>query len=146
VEEAANHTMSVSCAMPLSEDSTMRVQAEDALHNNEERIRLILDSATEAICGCDAEGTCLFSNLAAARILGYDDPAELLGKNMHALEHHTREDGTHIQLKNVPSILASKKTRTFTGTMRFIGERMARAFLWNFGPILSFAKVKPWAP
>ena len=87
VEEAANHTMSVSCAMPLSEDSTMRVQAEDALHNNEERIRLILDSATEAICGCDAEGTCLFSNLAAARILGYDDPAELLGKNTVSYTH-----------------------------------------------------------
>src|ERR1700683_5220075 len=90
-EEGANHTMSVSWAMPLSEDSTMRVQAEDALHNNEERIRLILDSATEAICGCDSEGTCLFSNLAAARMLGYDDPAELLGKNLHALEHHTRK-------------------------------------------------------
>src|ERR1700678_4746535 len=80
--------------MPLSEHSTMRVQAEDALHNSDERIRLVLDSATEAICSCDSEGACLFSNLAAARILGYDDPAELLGKNMHALEHHTRKDGT----------------------------------------------------
>src|SRR3984885_15402338 len=81
--------------MPRSEDSAMRGQAEDVLHNNsEERIRLILDSATEAICGCDSAGTCLFSNLSAARILGYDDPAELLGKNMHALEHHTRKDGT----------------------------------------------------
>jgi formate hydrogenlyase transcriptional activator len=75
--------------MPLSEDSTM--QAEDALHNSEERIRLILDSATEAICGCDSEGTCLSSNPSAARILGYDDPAELIGKNMHVLEHQTEK-------------------------------------------------------
>jgi formate hydrogenlyase transcriptional activator len=109
VEEAANHTMSVSCAMPLSEDSTMRVQAEDALHNNEERIRLILDSATEAICGCDSEGTCLFSNLAAARILGYDDPAELLGKNMHALEHHTRKDGTPYPIEECPIYIGFQK-------------------------------------
>jgi formate hydrogenlyase transcriptional activator len=101
--------MSVSCAMPLSDDSPMRVQAEDALHNNEERIRLILDSATEAICGCDAEGTCLFSNLAAARMLGYDDPAELLGKNMHALEHHTRKDGTPYPIEECPIYIGFQK-------------------------------------
>ena len=101
--------MSVYCAMPLSEDSTMRAQAEDALHNHEERIRLILDSATEAICGCDSEGTCLFSNLAAARILGYDDPAELLGKNMHALEHHTRKDGTPYPIEECPIYIGFQK-------------------------------------
>ena len=101
--------MSVSCAMPLSEDSTMRTQAEDALHNSEERIRLILDSATEAICGCDSEGTCLFSNPSAARILGYDDPAELIGKNMHALEHHTRKDGTPYPIEECPIYIGFQK-------------------------------------
>jgi formate hydrogenlyase transcriptional activator len=88
--------------MSLSERNTMRMQAEDILLNSEERIRLILDSATEAICGCDSQGTCLFSNPSAARILGYDDPAQLLGKNMHALEHHTRKDGTPYPLEECP--------------------------------------------
>ena len=73
--------------MAFSEDNTLRVQAKDILHNSEELIRLILDSASEAICGCDSEVTCRFSNPSAARILGYDDPAESIGKNMHALEH-----------------------------------------------------------
>jgi formate hydrogenlyase transcriptional activator len=95
--------------MPLSEDSTMRTQAENALHNSEERIRLILDSAAEAICGCDSEGICLFSNLAAARILGYDDPAELIGKNMHALEHHTRKDGTPYPIEDCPIYIGFQK-------------------------------------
>jgi formate hydrogenlyase transcriptional activator len=95
--------------MPLSEGSTMRVQAEDALHNSEERIRLILDSATEAICGCDSEGTCIFSNLAAARILGYDEPAELIGKNMHALEHHTRKDGAPYPIEECPIYIGFQK-------------------------------------
>jgi formate hydrogenlyase transcriptional activator len=95
--------------MPLSEDSTMRVQAEDALHNSEERIRLILDSATEAICGCDSEGNCLFSNPSAARMLGYGDPAELLGKNLHALEHHTRKDGTPYPLEECPIYMGIQK-------------------------------------
>jgi formate hydrogenlyase transcriptional activator len=95
--------------MLLSEDSTMRTQAEDVLHNSEERIRLILDSATEAICGCDSEGTCLFSNPSAARILGYDDPAELIGKNMHALEHHTRRDGTPYPIEECPIYISFQK-------------------------------------
>jgi formate hydrogenlyase transcriptional activator len=95
--------------MPRSEDSAMRRQAEDVLHNSEERIRLILDSATEAICGCDSEGTCLFSNLSAARLLGYDDPAELLGKNMHALEHHTRKDGSPYPIEECPIYIGFQK-------------------------------------
>jgi len=95
--------------MPLSEDSAMQTQADDALHDNEERIRLILDSATEAICGCDSEGTCLFSNASAARILGYDDPAELIGKNLHALEHHTRKDGTPYPLEECPIYVGFQK-------------------------------------
>ncbi|MGA2391385.1 MAG: PAS domain S-box protein [Candidatus Sulfotelmatobacter sp.] len=95
--------------MLRSEDSAMRTQAEDALHNSEERIRLILDSATEAICGCDSEGTCLFSNPSAARILGYDDPSELIGKNMHALEHHTRKDGTPYPIEECPIYIGFQK-------------------------------------
>jgi formate hydrogenlyase transcriptional activator len=95
--------------MPRSEDRAIRKQAEDVLHNSEERIRLILDSATEAICGCDSEGTCLFSNPSAARMLGYDDPAELLGKNMHALEHHTRKDGTPYPIEECPIYIGFQK-------------------------------------
>ena len=98
--------------MPPSEHSTMRMQAEDALLNSEERIRLILDSAAEAICGCDSEGTCLFSNPSAARMLGYDDPAELLGKNMHALEHHTRKDGTPYPIEECPIYLGFQKNES----------------------------------
>jgi formate hydrogenlyase transcriptional activator len=95
--------------MAFSEDNTLQVQAKDILHNSDELIRLILDSASEAICGCDSEGTCLFSNPSAARILGYDDPAELLGKNMHALEHHTRKDGTPYPIEECPIYIGFQK-------------------------------------
>jgi formate hydrogenlyase transcriptional activator len=88
--------------MALSEDITERKTAEEALHKSEERARLILDSAAEGIFGCDAEGTCLFCNPAAVRLLGYDDPSELLGKNMHALEHHTRTDGRPYPIEDCP--------------------------------------------
>ena len=88
--------------MALSEDITERKRAEEALYKSEEQVRLILDSTAEGIFGCDPDGTCLFCNSAAARLLGYDDTSELLGKNMHALEHHTRADGRPYPLEECP--------------------------------------------
>jgi formate hydrogenlyase transcriptional activator len=95
--------------MTHSDDSPTRMHAEDAFYNGEERIRLILDSAAEAICGCDSAGTCLFANASAARMLGYDDPAELPGKNMHAVEHHTRKDGTPYPIEECPIYMGFQK-------------------------------------
>jgi formate hydrogenlyase transcriptional activator len=95
--------------MAHPEESAMRMRAEDAFRNSEERIGLILDSATEAICGCDSTGTCLFSNPSAAHMLGYDDPAELLGKNMHAMEHHTRKDGSPYPIEECPIYVGFQK-------------------------------------
>ncbi len=91
--------------MALSEDITERKQAKEALQQSEERVRLILDSSAEGIFGCDPNGTCLFCNRAAVRLLGYDEPIELFGKNMHALEHHTRKDGTPFPIDECPIYL-----------------------------------------
>lgn len=88
--------------MALSEDITERKKTEEALQSSEERVRLILDSAAEGIFGCDPDGTCLFCNRAAVQLLGYKDRSELLGKNMHALEHHTRKDGTPYPIEDCP--------------------------------------------
>jgi formate hydrogenlyase transcriptional activator len=88
--------------LALSEDITERKQVEEALQQSEERTRLILNSAAEGIFGCDSHGTCLFSNTAAAHLLGYEAPEQLLGQNMHALEHHTRKDGTPFPIDDCP--------------------------------------------
>jgi formate hydrogenlyase transcriptional activator len=95
--------------MSLSEDISLRMRAEDILLKGEERLRLILDSASEAICGCDSEGTCLFANASAAHILGYDNSSELLGKNLHALEHHTRKDGSPYPIEECPIYIGFQK-------------------------------------
>jgi formate hydrogenlyase transcriptional activator len=95
--------------MAHPEESAMQMHAEDAFRDSEERNRLILDSAAEAICGCDSLGTCLFANSSAARMLGYDDPAELLGKNMHSLEHHTRKDGAPYPIEECPIYIGFQK-------------------------------------
>ncbi|MEX2530961.1 MAG: PAS domain-containing protein, partial [Gemmatimonadota bacterium] len=49
---------------------------------------------TAGVYAIDREGRCTFANRESVRLLGYDDASELLGRNMHALVHHTRLDGT----------------------------------------------------
>lgn len=49
----------------------------------EDRYRVMVEKAAEAICQLDAHGRIVFANNYAARILGYKNPDELLG--IHAL-------------------------------------------------------------
>jgi len=97
--------------LALSEDITERKQAEEALQQSDERARLILNSAAEGIFGCDSHGTCLFCNTAAAQLLGYDAAEQLIGQNMHALEHHTRKDGTPFPIDDCPIYLGFLENR-----------------------------------
>ena len=64
------------------------------LENQQSDLRLILDSAAEAIYGIDLEGNCTFCNRRCIEILGYKEPSDLLGKNMHWQIHHSKVDGT----------------------------------------------------
>ncbi len=64
------------------------------LHEREEEIWLLLESTEEGIYGIDIEGRCTICNSAAARLLGYNDRDEILGKSMHDLIRHSRPDGT----------------------------------------------------
>ncbi len=77
-------------------DITARKQAEEDLRRLGEYNWLLLESTGDGIFGVDAEGRCTFVNRSAASMLGYK-PGELLGRDMHALIHHSREDGTLIE-------------------------------------------------
>ncbi len=79
----------------LEQEVADRKRAQDALHDSEERVRLILDSTAEAIYGVDRDGKCTFCNPATLRLLGFQKPEDLLGKQMHLMIHHSHSDGTH---------------------------------------------------
>ena len=66
------------------------------------RDELILNSAGEGILGLDLEGKVTFVNPAALRMLSYDNEEELVGRPMHELIHHTREDGTPYPTEECP--------------------------------------------
>ncbi len=75
-------------------DITERKQAAEAIRISEARLRMLLDSAAEAIFGLDKAGNCTFCNPSCLKMLGYEDPGELIGKNMHQLIHYQYPDGT----------------------------------------------------
>ena len=75
-------------------DSHCQLQfAEAALRERDEFVRLLLDSTAEAIVGLDREGKCTFCNPACLRLLGYARLDDLIGEDVHALIHHSYEDG-----------------------------------------------------
>ena len=75
-------------------DLTERQRAEAELRASEERLRLLLESTGEGILALDLEGHCTLCNRAAVRILGYQREADLIGKRLHELIHHSYADGT----------------------------------------------------
>jgi two-component system sensor histidine kinase/response regulator len=78
----------------LAAEILEREKAEKALRESGELVRLLMEAAPEAIFGIDMEGKTTFCNTACVRMLGYDSAADLLGKDMHALTHHTNAGGS----------------------------------------------------
>jgi PAS domain S-box-containing protein len=82
----------IACA--VVRDVSQHELVETALRNAEEQVRLLLDSTAESIYGLNMKGEATFCNRACIETLGYNSPEDILGKNMHDLIHHTRNDGT----------------------------------------------------
>lgn len=82
----------IGCVVTFT-DITERLKIEDELRGTEQFVRLLLNSTGEGIYGTDLDGNCTFANPACVKLLGYEDDESLIGKNMHALVHHTRPNG-----------------------------------------------------
>jgi PAS domain S-box-containing protein len=67
---------------------------ENELKESEYNLRLILDSTAEGIFGIDLDDLCTFCNASAVNLLGYDNPDELIGNNIHDLIHRSHQNET----------------------------------------------------
>jgi two-component system sensor histidine kinase/response regulator len=76
-----------------------RQRAQEALHESEEQIRLLMDSTGEAIYGIDLKGIITFANSAVLRLLRCKPGESLLGKSAHHLMHHSYPDGRPMPLE-----------------------------------------------
>lgn len=86
-----------------------------------DRLGLLLESTGEGMFGIDLEGRCMFVNRSAAQQLGW--PAEeILGRNMHALIHHSHASGQHYPEADCP---------IFNAFRRGLPCRIADEVLWR---------------
>jgi len=83
------------------EDITERRLAQADLENTKRELQLILDAAGEGVYGVDREGRVTFVNPAAAQMVGWAQE-EMLGKEQHALIHHSRNDGSPYPVEDCP--------------------------------------------
>jgi PAS domain S-box-containing protein len=85
----------------------------------DEFLETVLDTAVQPIWVVDADDVIRFANPAAVAALGYDDPAELLGRRSHETIHHRHPDGTPFPAASCPMRLP-----------RITGETVGRDLDW----------------
>ncbi|MBU0673116.1 MAG: response regulator [Proteobacteria bacterium] len=93
----------------LKQEIIERRNAEEALQETEEQVRLLLNSTVEAIIGIDNDGTCVLCNPSALKMLGYDEVSMVIGQKIHKMINPTRSDGT--SLSEEESLILTKFQR-----------------------------------
>ena len=76
----------------------------DAERERQEKT-VLLDAIGEGVYGVDTNGRCTFINRAALHMLGYQAD-EVIGRDMHAMIHHTRPDGSPYPKSECPMLRA----------------------------------------
>lgn len=95
----------------VAERTSALHRANETLAESEEKLRLLLNSTAEAIFGVDMLGICTFCNASCMTTLGYAGQEELLGRDMHALIHHSHPDGTPFGEEDCPILQAIRQGR-----------------------------------
>lgn len=81
-------------------DITEKTRAEEALRTANRQVNTILESAGDGIVSLNPEGQITLINHAALEMLGYDSTEELIGRDAHAVFHHSQADGTAIAIQD----------------------------------------------
>ncbi len=122
-------------------DSTTPAAATDPLWQRQ--LGLLLESTGEGIFGIDLDGHCMFINRAGAHMLGWE-PAEVLGRNMHELTHHSHADGSAYPDTDCPIFNAFRQglpCRIDTEVF-WRQDRTAFAVEYSSHPILDGSRVR----
>ncbi len=114
--------------MSAAVDVTERRRAEEGLHRQLRLTEAITDNAAAALFIMDERQRCVFMNPAAERLTGFA-LAEVEGRALHDVIHHTRPDGSHFPLEECPI------DRAFPERMRVQGEEVFVHKAGHFYPV-----------
>lgn len=118
-------------------------QALRAVEKSEAEVSLLTNSIAHAIYGLNEEGCCNFANAACVKALGYADESELLGKQMHALMHHSKADGSSHAYEACPTFLTIREGRAIHVDEETLWRKDGSAFsaeYWSY-PVVRNGRV-----
>jgi PAS domain S-box-containing protein len=98
-------------AVGVSVDITHRVESERRLRAARDYLRAITDSMGEGLYAVDTDCRLIYMNRAAEKMLGWTTD-DLVGREMHALIHSRRPDGTPLAAEDCPLAVARREGRT----------------------------------
>ena len=88
-----------------------RKRAEMQLRDSEAFTRLLLDSTSEGFYAVDCEGVTTLCNQSFLRMLGFGSQAEVIGRKLHDVIHHTHPDGSGYPSRDCPIYQAASLGR-----------------------------------
>jgi PAS domain S-box-containing protein len=108
-----------------------------------EQQRMLLAATGDGIFALDTDGTCTFSNPAAARMLGRE-PADLVGESLHTLTHHSRPDGSPYPADECPILatLSDGIERTIDDEVLWRADGTALPAEYGVVPIKDHGRVR----
>lgn len=102
---------------------------------SEAELKLMANAIAHAIYGQDVQGRCTFANAACVEMLGYHDESELLGKDIHALAHHSHADGSPYPSSECPTHRCIREEKTFHEDEEVLWRRDGSSFpavYWSY--------------
>lgn len=123
-----NASGDVIAAVLTTRDITVEKQTEVSLAYLRYQNDLLLQAAGEGIYAIDTDGIASFANPAAARLLGWDTPEELVGKPMHDTIHHHYADGTSYREADCPIYAAFREGTVQQGDNEVFWRRDGSSF------------------
>src|SRR4051794_32465983 len=110
-------------------------QLKAAVREEEDKLRLVLDSTAEGIYGVDLNGSFTFCNRAALKLLGYKAIEDLMGQKCMITSTTCDPTAGPIPHASALSWRSSVTEKHFTPLMRCTGGAMAQLFLLSAGHI-----------
>jgi len=100
IHSVARLDKSTNTVLGVIQDITAQKTVEARLRHSTAALDLILNSSAESIYGLDLAYRCTFINTSGLRQLGYRSSGELIGKDMHAMIHHSHADGQEFPVES----------------------------------------------